>query len=64
MSSFYELSETKIRSFTYANTEGENNLIRFWLYVILLHKIIHAYSVVIENIVTDSPFTNSHSPIE
>lgn len=64
MSSFYELSETKVRSFTYANTEEENSLIRFWLYVILLHKIIHVYSVVIENTVTDSPFTNSYSTIE
>ena len=90
ISSFYELSKTKIRSFTYINTGGETILIRFcayayiqlyptlcdpmnysppgssihvlfqarilewvaislslirlWLYVILLHKIILIYA--------------------
>lgn len=35
-----------------------------WLYVVRLQKIVHTYSIVTENIVTDSPFTNSNNPFE
>lgn len=35
-----------------------------WLCVIMLHKIMHTYSIVSKNVVTDNPFTNSNSPAE
>ena len=39
------------------------SLIKFWLFVILLHNIVYACPMVTENIVTDGHFTNSHTPI-